>query len=127
MKIRVHFNWACVCNPSKPIKKEIEIYNVFFCFPKKRTSLHGKKGAADHKCATETQDWSLHYERTRRLSENKRYYATNVQAIGACVGGNRSVLQLYRNGCIKIFKTNCNIGNNWLTAGTEVANPNATP
>lgn len=29
--------------PSKLIKKESEIYNVFFCFPKKRTSLHGKK------------------------------------------------------------------------------------
>lgn len=28
------------------------------------------------------------------------------------VGGKRLVLQFYRNGCIKIFKTNCNIGSN---------------
>lgn len=79
------------------------------------------------KCATEIQDGSLHYKKTTRLSENKRHCATNVQATEVCVGGKWSVLQLHRNGCIKIFKTNCNIGNNCLTADMEIAKANATP
>jgi len=43
--------------------------------------------------------------------------------MGVCVGGKRPVLQLYRNGCIKIFTINCNIGNHCLTAAMEALVP----
>lgn len=89
----------------------------------RRKQASMEKGAANHRSATEKQDWSFHYEKTRRPSENKRHYATNVQSIGRCVGGKRLVLQLRRNEYIKIFKTNCNTGNNCLPIGMEVANP----
>lgn len=59
--------------------------------------------------------------------KNKRHYSTNVQPIGMCGGEKRLIVQLHRNGYIKIFKMNCNTGNNCLPTGMEVANPNATP